>query len=61
MIREQWDFPLLESMTEFWTEYPPLYAMVAHHIGIKPKAAKTTAQPDLSEFFANVEQKPNKP
>lgn len=55
MIREQWDFPLLEAMSAYWTNHPPVHLLMAAHVGFKPEPEKAA---DISELLANFDMRP---
>jgi hypothetical protein len=38
-VREDWDLPRVNAWFEFTADHPPLHAMVAAYLGIKPHQA----------------------
>lgn len=45
-MRDDWDFPRVNAWVEFTADHPPLHAMVAAYLGIKPQGK---AAPDRLE------------
>jgi hypothetical protein len=53
-VDECMTLPRLDSLSNYWSDHPPVHKMIAAYLGIKPKSSKP-AQSDFAAFMAEAE------
>ena len=48
------DLPMLQSLTTYWGNHPPVHILVAGYLGYKKPDVTTPAKPSFDDFLASV-------